>query len=182
MNTALFFLSQKSCTRHTHTHTYTPQRVRVQTPPRSISAVKESLGIGRCVGVSETKEISMSDPGSRMVLAVIEAEHERGTDGVILYDAAFDLVVYRMLSEFKDDQDEQEELADLLSDEENKGQLIVVVRGVDGGRAVWLIPKRFVAQMAQTTSAVLLDQRDVPVWETLKKAGKLVATSQQIVE
>lgn len=116
----------------------------------------------------------MSDPGSRIVLTLIDAEHSRGTDGAILYDEALDLVVYRRLDEFKDDAAEHEEIADLLSDDDSRGQLIVVVRAEDGKRQVWLVPKRLVAEMAKTTSAVLLDQREVPVWETLKKAGRLV--------
>lgn len=115
------------------------------------------------------------DPGSRIVLTLVEAEHERGTDGAILYDEELDVVSYRRVHELVDE-DEQEIVADLLSDEDARGQAIVVHRRPDGRRNVWLIPKRFIAELGRTTSAILLDQREIPVWKTLREAGRLAIT------
>lgn len=119
----------------------------------------------------------MPDPGTRIVLHLIEGEQERGTDGVVIYDEELDLVTYRMLSEFVNDEEQREEVADLLSDEDGHGQAIVIVRRSDGVRQLWYIPKRLIAEMSRTTSAILLDQDEIPVWETLKRAGRLVASS-----
>lgn len=114
------------------------------------------------------------DPGSRIILTLVEAEHDRGTDGAIFYDESLDIVAYRRVCEL-DDEEERDLISEYLSDDNSYGKAIVLVRKENGTRHLWLIPKRLIAEMAKTTSAVLLDQREIPVWETLKMAGSLAS-------
>lgn len=108
----------------------------------------------------------MADLGASIVIAFLEAEMARGTDGAVFYDEDAGSVEFRRLHQI--DAELYEHIEDLLTDEPQHG---IVVETCAGHSSVWLIPRRMLTTMVKT-SAVLLNQTELPIWATLRAAGR----------
>ncbi len=109
-----------------------------------------------------------TDPGVKIVVAFLDAELTRGTDGAVFYDKDTGAVEFKRLDQVEETKS-REHLQDLLTDETQDG--IVVETSSGNSPKIWLIPKRMLTSMVQS-SAVLLNQTELPIWATLCKVGR----------
>jgi hypothetical protein len=102
------------------------------------------------------------DPGSKIVIAFLDSEMTRGTDGAVVYDRDTGEVAFKRLYQIEEPR-LRDYITDLLTDEPQDG---IVVETCQTELIVWLIPKRVLTTFVKT-SAVLHNQTELPLWATM---------------